>query len=212
MFFVGCQTFMVELVAPNVFFLKGWAALDNISSNCFFLKNDAEGANGELLLIDCGNSSEQTARQLREAIGELKGVVKAVYCTHGHYDHVGGVKALAASNALPASVPVFLSEKDFYLIPESERKRFTRLEEKEVKFGSFVLTVVETPGHSPGGVCFWEARKKILFSGDTLFAAGAFGRTDFEGGDMRAIERSLASIKKLGWGLLCPGHDDLQRA
>ncbi len=191
---------VLEKVAPGVFFLRGWEAFDNISSNCFFLKNK-----GSLLLIDCGNLSEQTAKELNAAIKELKGAVKAVYCTHGHYDHVGGIKAL------PSKTPVFLSEKDFYLIHGEGKARFKPLK-KKIVFGSFALSVLPTPGHTPGSVCFWEARKKILFSGDTLFAAGAFGRTDFEGGDQRAMERSLKTLGGLGWRVLLPGHDDVERA
>ncbi len=193
----------IEDVAPSVFLLRGWATPNDISSNCFFLKNEA---NGELLLIDCGNASERTSREIKAAEKELGGEIAAAYCTHGHPDHVGGAKAV------PSQTPVFLSEKDFFLIPESERNRFTPLKADAVKFGDFDLKILRTPGHSLGSVCFWDEERRVLYSGDTLFANGAFGRTDLPGGDEKELFRSLDLIKKLGWRVLCPGHDEVERA
>ncbi len=196
---------MLESVAPGVFLLRGWASLNDISSNIYFLKDDARE---ELLLIDCGNASSQTKKDLQSAVKELGVAVKAVYCTHGHFDHVGGVNAI---KAMPSEAQVFLSEKDFFLVPEAERGCFKPLKERKIEFGSFTLTVVETPGHSPGSVCFWDAERRILFSGDTLFAGGAFGRTDFPGGDERELAASLKKLGGLGWRVLLPGHDDAER-
>ncbi|MEM0475511.1 MAG: MBL fold metallo-hydrolase [Candidatus Norongarragalinales archaeon] len=196
---------MLEEITPNVFFLRGWESASDISSNCFFLKSRVGGGD-ELVLIDCGNSSERTKNDLRVALKELGGRVKAVYCTHGHFDHVGGI------NALPNETPVFLAKEDFFLIPEAERRRFTPLEGNFIKLYGVVLEILRTPGHSPGSVCFWEARKKILFSGDVLFASGGRGRTDFEGGDEAQMEASLEKIRRLDWRLLCPGHDEVERA
>ena len=58
------------------------------------------------------------------------------------------------------------------------------------------LNVLETPGHTRGSVCFYDAAEKILFSGDTMFCAG-YGRTDLNGGDMFALARSLKKLLAL---------------
>jgi glyoxylase-like metal-dependent hydrolase (beta-lactamase superfamily II) len=66
--------------------------------------------------------------------------------------------------------------------------------------------VIETPGHTPGGVCYLFEEEKTLFSGDTLFA-GSIGRTDFVGGSMTALVESLAKLKELADDIkVIPGH------
>jgi glyoxylase-like metal-dependent hydrolase (beta-lactamase superfamily II) len=195
---------MLESVAPGVsgvFLLRGWSDLTTISSNAYFLVSPGKDA----LVIDCGNASAQTSRALKAAVKELGCRVAGVYCTHGHFDHAGGV------NAFSVSVPVFLDERDFFLLPENERGRFTPLAGRTIDFDGLALEILRTPGHSPGSVCFWDAQRKILFSGDTLFAGGAFGRTDFPGGNYAELRSSLASLERLGWRVLCPGHDEVER-
>ncbi|MFH0974131.1 MAG: MBL fold metallo-hydrolase [Candidatus Micrarchaeota archaeon] len=192
---------MLEEIAPNAFLLRGWATQNDISSNCYFLSS-GDG----LVLIDCGNASERTSREIKAAEKELGGEIAAAYCTHGHFDHAGGAKTINSKT------PVFLSEKDFFLIPNEDNARFKPLKEKKIRFGNFALDVISTPGHSPGSVCFWDEKRRTLYSGDTLFAAGAFGRTDLPGGDEKELFRSLNEIKKLGWRVLCPGHDEVERS
>ena len=73
--------------------------------------------------------------------------------------------------------------------------------------GSLKFQVLETPGHSRGGLCFYEANEQVLFSGDTLFA-GAIGRTDQPGGDydqlMKSIFEKLMTLD--GDVKVIPGH------
>ena len=66
--------------------------------------------------------------------------------------------------------------------------------------------MIPTPGHTPGGVCYYLAQEKLLLSGDTLFA-GSIGRTDFPGGDMTAMLESLKRLMELPDDtLVVPGH------
>jgi glyoxylase-like metal-dependent hydrolase (beta-lactamase superfamily II) len=199
---------MLEKVAPGVFLLRGWASFNDISSNVYFLVSSSAGGGGggNAVAIDCGNSSAQTARALHAAVKELGCEIKAVYCTHGHEDHAGGVAAF------PSQTPVYLAKEDFFLLPEEAKPRFTPLKGNAVNFEGVTLEVLRTPGHSPGSVCFFDEKRKILFSGDSLFAGGAFGRTDFPGGDAKALQRSLKTLGGLGWRVLLPGHDDVERA
>jgi len=68
------------------------------------------------------------------------------------------------------------------------------------------LTVIPTPGHTPGGVCYYFPADKLLLAGDTLFA-GSVGRTDLPGGDMATLMRSLETLKALPPDTtVIPGH------
>ena len=68
------------------------------------------------------------------------------------------------------------------------------------------MTVIETPGHTPGGCCYFFPEDKLLLSGDTLFA-GSVGRTDFPGGDMPTLMKSLEKLAALpDETLVIPGH------
>lgn len=62
-----------------------------------------------------------------------------------------------------------------------------------IKVGDLELKVVPTPGHTPGGVCFYEEKGKICVTGDTLFAGGV-GRTDFPGGSPSALKQSILTL------------------
>ena len=63
-------------------------------------------------------------------------------------------------------------------------------EGNEITFGSHTLQVIHTPGHTPGGICFYCAEEKVLFSGDSLFCM-SIGRTDFPGGNYEQLVSSL---------------------
>lgn len=145
-------------------------------------------------------SEEITARQI-----ELMGIVM----THGHFDH-----CLAALDLkLMYQVPIFVSSKDKFLLgrQNSTAKHFlkTKIETpnivtidkdlskiKKVWVGKEKLEVIKTPGHTPGSVCLYSQKDKILFSGDTLFKQFR-GRTDFAYGSTKKIYDSLKRLMKL---------------
>lgn len=84
------------------------------------------------------------------------------------------------------------------------------MEFEKFKFGKFELEIFNTPGHTDGSVCFFERKMGILFSGDTKFAHGSYGRTDLGGSDEK-MEKSLAEIEKIPYKLLCPGHGEIEK-
>ena len=141
-----------------------------------------------------------------------------ILLTHAHFDHIYGVADFASTY----NVPVYMSAKEAYTIehtnpyvcglyglslPEAP-ETFTPVNDGDViEAGSLRFEVLETPGHSAGGVCYLERNEGILFSGDTIFA-GAIGRTDHPGGDydqmMKGIWEKIMCLD--GNTAIYPGH------
>ena len=164
-------------------------------TNCYIL---AQG--DRCLVIDPGDEAEKVLAFLKQK--EL--ALEAILLTHGHFDHVGAVKNLAAETecrvflcqedlALPGAMtagPLFYT--DFY--KEGDRLTLAGMD----------FEVLHTPGHTPGSVCLRFGDH--LFSGDTLFA-GSCGRTDFPGSSPAAMGRSLSRLSQLEEQLkIYPGH------
>ncbi len=77
-----------------------------------------------------------------------------------------------------------------------------------ISFGHTTFKIIETPGHSPGGLCFYSEADKTLFTGDTLFR-GSIGRSDFDGGSMFLIIQSLRVLSQLPDDtIVLPGHGE----
>ena len=70
------------------------------------------------------------------------------------------------------------------------------------------LRVIRTPGPTPGGICLYDEKRKLLFSGDTVFTGGSFGRYDFPGGDRAALTASIERLSTLDVEGLYPGHGE----
>jgi len=68
--------------------------------------------------------------------------------------------------------------------------------------------VIHTPGHTPGGICLYDPVSKILFSGDTVFQDGSFGRTDLYGGNTKKLIDSIKKLTQLDVSIMYPGHGD----
>jgi glyoxylase-like metal-dependent hydrolase (beta-lactamase superfamily II) len=125
--------------------------------------------------------------------------VKAYVLTHSHLDHISALDELVA--ALPADVALHPEENDWAFCEKNEwLPAYPRTAEVAIARplrhgqafadGGLAYSVIHTPGHSPGSVCLWFPREKIVFSGDTLFA-GTVGRTDLHRSNRTALIRSL---------------------
>lgn len=142
----------------------------------------------------------------------------AVLLTHAHIDHVYGVPACLRE--FPG-IKVFLSPEDKFIKDNSsEMADWMRMPRPDtawetediydgqvIRAGELELEVISTPGHTPGGVCFYDKGNGALFSGDTLFS-GSIGRTDLPGGD---YDKIILSITEKLAGLdsdvrVHPGH------
>lgn len=144
--------------------------------------------------------------------------LKAIWLTHGHIDHVGGVTRLVAAQPVPVIGPE--KEDDFWIsqLPmQSQRFGFEPSdsftpdqwlnEGDEVRVGHEVFKVFHIPGHTPGHVVFYHEGQGLLIAGDVLFRE-SIGRTDFPRGDHAAL---LHHIRSKLWLLpdateVIPGH------
>lgn len=173
---------------------------------------------GEAALVDPGGEPERLAAAVRASGAELREVL----LTHGHVDHISALGEVLA--AFPAATVRIsgedeawcftpLNEMPPYRVPRRpEAERVSRVRNGDsICLGGTVFSVLATPGHSPGSVCYFAREdganaRGILFSGDTLFAR-TIGRTDLPGGDDAAMERSLALLAALPpQTLVLPGH------
>ena len=132
--------------------------------------------------------------------------ITAVLLTHGHFDHVGGVRALAAETGCP----VYLHEAELSMPPQMTAGPLfytnTYGEGDFVEAAGLSFKVLHTPGHTPGSICL--LCENAMFSGDTLFW-GSCGRTDLPGGSWATIRKSLLRLADLSGDYdVYPGHGD----
>ena len=188
-----------------------------VQTNCYIVSNDETK---ECFIIDPGASGKQLAEKIRQ--DGLTPV--AVLLTHGHFDHVGAAKTLAKE----FDIKIYAHEKEestlkypdknvswMVGVEESYTADVYLKDEENISFAGFDIKVLHTPGHTEGGCCYYIAEEDVVFTGDALFA-GSVGRTDFPGGSMSQIVRSvrekLLSLNEAGNLesdiMVYPGHND----
>jgi glyoxylase-like metal-dependent hydrolase (beta-lactamase superfamily II) len=164
-------------------------------TNCYVLRGS--DAAKDCLVIDPGLDAEPLIDLLKEQ--NLNAV--AVALTHGHIDHIAGVAALREQ--FP-DIKVYIHRLDAEMLTEpyanlsvmsgiafSTEPEDISLEEQDViEQAGVKLTLLHTPGHTPGGICLYSRDEGVAFVGDTLFA-DSIGRTDFPGGSMSQLLNSV---------------------
>ena len=187
-------------------------------------------SNGYCAFVDPGCHDSEEFSRLTEHVSKHNLKPVCIMLTHAHFDHIYGVAALAKEYM----IPVYMHQEEMFTIentnpyvcnayglPLPELFPIVRKESENdlasgfkpvaqgdiIEVGELKFEVLETPGHTRGGVCFYERAEGVLFSGDTLFA-GAIGRTDHPGGDYDLLMKSI--FEKLivldGQVTVIPGH------
>jgi hydroxyacylglutathione hydrolase len=136
--------------------------------------------------------------------------VDLVMITHGHPDHLEGMRTFKGKSTMAAIHKLeweFLIGQTHYGAsrPLMDFEPDILLQDGDLLVGDYLLEVIHTPGHSPGSFCLYWPDRKALFTGDLVFNQGV-GRTDLPGGDGQALKESIRSISRLEVEHLLPGH------
>jgi glyoxylase-like metal-dependent hydrolase (beta-lactamase superfamily II) len=188
-----------------------------IRENTYVVSDDTR----EAVIIDCGAYYEEERKAIKQYIDDNKLQPKHLIATHGHVDHHLGDRFVYDTWGLKPEVGE--ADEDFMnRLPEQARQLFEMelsdddfapvgrylMPADTISFGHTTFKIIETPGHSPGGLCFYSEADKTLFTGDTLFR-GSIGRSDFDGGSMFLIIQSLRVLSQLPDDtVVLPGHGE----
>lgn len=167
-------------------------------------------------IVDAGDDADFIVKTI--AGKELKPVL--LIATHGHFDHV------LATNELKVAykIPFLMHKEDQKLLSwmRKSTKHFTdfdpgpppKVDEyleggDKIKIGESELEIIFTPGHTPGGVGLYSKEDGFCLVGDTIFARGAIGRTDFPYADIKKLYESITRLLKLPKETtVYPGHGE----
>lgn len=175
-------------------------------ANCYLIEHE-----GHALIVDpC-----VTVAAMLRAASDAGAMLEGILLTHGHFDHVLSLDTLRDAHPIPA----YIHEKDQVLLPDGEKNAFaiffgrdhgyrpaehSLCEGDSIPLGSASVTVIHTPGHTAGSVCYRAG--EALLTGDMLFA-DSYGRYDLYSGDLTALKTSLARLSALDPSLtIYPGH------
>lgn len=184
--------------------------LGSLGTNCHIVYTGEKKA----VAVDIGGDSKKILDFLKEEDLTLSKIL----LTHGHYDHIGGV--LEVQKATGAQV--FIHEEDIPMLSDIQKNlaywidpyadfepiaEYTTLKDGDViEDGEAAFTVLHTPGHTQGSVCY--LCEDVMLSGDTLFCLSR-GRTDFPGGSDAQMLASFKKLKELeGDYRVFPGHNE----
>ncbi len=179
-------------------------------SNIYLLR----GSRNVLIDTGTGVASDAVNDEIERSLGG--GTLDQILLTHCHVDHIGGVPSLIEKYGADVCIgyldaePIRWSDSTFTLdkmfglsVPSIDA---VGLHDGDmIDIGEHRLRVLETPGHTKGGVCYFDEITGSLFSGDTLFVNGV-GRTDYPGGSYEDLKRSLKYINHMAVTGLYPGH------
>ena len=185
-----------------------------LQENCYVVSDETK----ECMIVDCGAFYPEERQAIVDYIRANNLKPMHLVATHGHFDHNFGNDTIYKEFGLKPEI----HRKDERLLQtigdqamtivganiDAEMPAAGRLlsENDTIEFGSHKFVVIETPGHSPGGVFYYCKEENVAFSGDTLFK-GSIGRTDFVGGSMFMLIQSLRMISQMPDEVkLLPGH------
>ena len=165
----------------------------------------------EAALVDC--SSTEIFSDIQKILKENCADLKFILLTHGHFDHIAGLKDNIFDVFMHKDDEAILKKANQYFmmfgLPQMQIPVINKFIENGdvIKLGKTEIKVIHTPGHTQGGVCYYTDNK--LFSGDTIFRESV-GRCDMEGGN---FEQLVENIKTKIFTLppevvIYPGHGE----
>jgi hydroxyacylglutathione hydrolase len=190
------EEIMIEEIYKDVFKIIG-------DSNIYFLRE-------ENILIDAGNFSDDA--MIKEELSKVTSLekIKTVIFTHLHYDHIGNCHLFPAASfyASKDAISCLKENKSNTILskPLADNFNISLKDIESLKLPDY-LEVIYTPGHSKDSLCVFDKKRKILFSGDTLFFNGNVGRYDLPFSSKEELLFSLKKLKELDYEILAPGHD-----
>jgi glyoxylase-like metal-dependent hydrolase (beta-lactamase superfamily II) len=177
-----------------------------LSANCYILYND----NKDAIIVDPGDESAK----IINFISYNNLIPKAIIATHAHFDHIGAISDLYDLY----KIPIYLDKNDENLYKESSShaKLFgfeisklpsdvTFIDYSEKLFNE--LTILHTPGHSPGSISIYSEKDNFIITGDLIFK-NSVGRADLFGGDFKVLKNSIRTqiFNKPDNCIIFPGH------
>lgn len=178
-----------------------------IKTNCYLLSTE-----NAAVVIDPGFDRPATL----EFLNENSDKERLILLTHAHFDHIGGAEVLREKTGVRIGIgepdaqglaDTALNLSDMFHAKINPFKPDLNFKNGQViTVGDISFKVISTPGHTVGGVSYLTG--DCLFSGDTLFE-NSVGRTDFPGGDIKVLKRSVKKLLTLpGDTKVYPGHGD----
>lgn len=186
--------------------------LGQLQTNCYIV---SDRKTKDAIIIDPADSGSYIAEKLTS----LSLVPRAIFLTHGHFDHVLGAYELQHI----FYIPCYMNSNDSFLLDNMNKSasyhlgqhiidpppEITHLSEGKMNCCSIPLTILFSSGHTPGGVIIQLDQEDIVFSGDTIFANGYIGRTDLSYSSPLDLHDSIKRILSLPeTTVLYPGHGE----
>jgi glyoxylase-like metal-dependent hydrolase (beta-lactamase superfamily II) len=171
---------------------------DGLCSNIYVIGNE----NAIIVDTGIGNSSNRIWPQLNE-LGITPINVKGIILTHAHHDHAMGAFVILEK----ADPKVFIQTYDTKYVATRFGPNLVKVDDGDIiETELWPLEVIWTPGHTEGGMCLYNKKFRILFSGDTVFPNGYYGRYDGESGSLKKIVESLKRLTEIEVDIMLPGH------
>ncbi|MEF8848643.1 MAG: MBL fold metallo-hydrolase [Candidatus Thermoplasmatota archaeon] len=195
----------------DIHFIQG----QNFDSNIYVVK----GEKNTIIDTGTGLNPEKINKKVKKIIDPED--IDQIILTHEHYDHCGGVENFTKISK--KKVDIIAHKKAAEKLKEGKSifakllggkmpkiQVSKKLEDQDtIKIGDQICIVIYTPGHTAGSISLYNEKEKTLFTGDTVFANGSFGRTDLPGGNRDLLKKSIEKLHSLDVKNLYPGHESI---